>query len=76
MAQGIKDPEWSQLWRPFNPWSRNFCMLYAWAKINKQKHPRIKSSKVVWVGTTQVFINRCMGKQNTVYVDNGILLSL
>ena len=38
MAQCIKDPVLSLLWLGFDPWPRNFCILWAWPK--KKKPPK------------------------------------
>ena len=43
LAQWVKDPEGPQLWRRpqlrlrFNPWPRNFRMLWVWPKKKKKK---------------------------------------
>ena len=36
MVQWIKDPVLSLLWRRLDPWTGNFCLLWAWPKKEKE----------------------------------------
>ena len=58
MAQQVKEPVLSLLWSGFHPWPRNFCMLQAWRKTNKQKTlltdlglPKDRGEGVGWTGS-------------------------
>ena len=37
MAEQVKDLVWSLLWRKFNPWPRNFHMLWAQPKERRRE---------------------------------------
>ena len=43
MAQRVKDPALSLLWRGFHPWPWNFCMLWAQPKEHKKGWRKGKS---------------------------------
>ena len=37
VAQWAKDPALQPLWCRFDPWPRNFCILWVWPKKKKKK---------------------------------------
>ena len=50
VAQQIKDPVQSLLWCGFDPWLRNFLMLWAWPKANqanKKQNTQLKTTETL-----------------------------
>ena len=48
MVLWVKDPALSLLWCKFDPWSKNFRMLWAWSKPNQNKtKPPVKFRKTL-----------------------------